>query len=146
MPTPYDAAIRLRKTELDDLRRAMGELTARQADLEERLAELERKLEEESGVVSHAAAGGDALGVSTYAAFALRNRIDRVNVQADMAALEAEIEAVRETLLEAFEGFKTLDVAREAFLAEARAAADKREQTDLDEAALQRHIALVANG
>ena len=128
MKTPYDAAQRVLKRELDDVRQALGAAEAQAAAfaaMAERAAlQLKREL---------AVAGTDPrLDVGAYAA---AKRVEIERLKRELAKIEIEIERLRARLLEKFEALKPLDFASDDYRAAKRREAAKRELAKLDDVA-----------
>ncbi|MGK2286768.1 flagellar export protein FliJ [Pedomonas sp. V897] len=134
MKTPYDAGLRLKKNELDELRREIGALYARLDALEGKL----RGIDAEIAAEAQQDATEALIGVADFGAYLGRQRLARQQVERDMAKLQAEIDALQDKLADAFADFKTLDIAAARFIENARKEADRLEQLEADEAALMR--------
>ena len=134
MKTPYDAGLRLKKNELDELRREIGALYARQDALEERLRGIDAEISSEAQLGSPEA----LIGLADFGAYLGRQRLARRQVEQEMAKLQAEMDKLQDKLADAFADFKTLDIASARFIENARKEADRLEQLEADEAALMR--------
>jgi flagellar export protein FliJ len=131
MKTPYDAARRIRRRELDDVRQA---LSAAEAQLSAFAAMIERTgaaLERERAV----AAADPRCDIGRYAT-AKRVEIERLH--REMARIETEIEHLRAQLTSTFEALKPLDFASEEYRSAKRRETAKRDMAKLDEAAARR--------
>lgn len=134
MKTPYDAGLRLRKNELDELRRELGTLYARQDALEEKLKVIDAEVSAEA---SHGSPE-ILVGLSDFGAYLGRQRQARQDIQQEIDKLNVEVERVRDALAAAFADFKTLDIASARFIENAKKEAARLEQLEADEAALMR--------
>lgn len=134
MKTPYDAGLRLRKNELDELRREIGALYARQDALEEKLKEIDAEISAEASFNAPEV----LVGFADFGAYLGRQRTARQQVEQDMAKLQAEMDALQDKLANAFADFKTLDIASARFIENAKKEAARLEQQEADEAALMR--------
>ncbi len=138
MKTPFDAAARWKKQILDTLRREMGELLRAQEALEVQIASWDARLISEQQLLA-----SDPL--LNYAAFATRARTERTALEARMVELDIELAQVQARVTEAFQDFKSLDVASERFRSNTKARHAAVEAMALDEISLQRHIRQAAN-
>jgi flagellar biosynthesis chaperone FliJ len=139
MKTPFDAATRWKKQSLDTLRRELAELLRAQEALELQIASWDAQLIAEQQHVS-------TEPLLNYAAFATRARTERTALEAHMVELELEVAQIQARITEAFEDFKSLDVAAERFRTDIKSRRAAAEMIALDEVALQRHIRQAANG
>jgi chromosome segregation ATPase len=134
MKTPYDAAVRWRKSELDLLRRQVVELEEQQQVMCAEMQLLEKQFATEELVARHQP-------LYSFAKYATLNRNERAGLQRDMDRLEADIAELRERVANAFQDFKALDMAaHNHVLAEQRKRAS-REQAELDEIASRKVVA-----
>ncbi len=138
MKTPFDAATRWKKQMLDSLRRELAELLRAQEVLEMKIASWDAQLISEQQLM-----GTEPL--LNYAAFATRARTERTELEAQMIELEVEVTQLQAQITEAFQDFKSLDVAGERYRSEARNKRAAAESIALDEVALQRHTRQAAN-
>lgn len=134
MKTPYDAGLRLRKNELDELRRELGALYARQDALEEKLKAIEAEVDAEASL----GAPEVLVGLADFGAYLGRQRQARQGIQQEIDKLGVEVERVRDALAEAFADFKTLDIASTRYIENVKKEAARLEQLEADEAALMR--------
>jgi flagellar export protein FliJ len=139
MKTPFDAATRWKKQTLDALRRELATLLREQEALEMQIASWDAQLLAEQQLIS-------SEPLLNYAAFATRARTQRTALEAKMVELEVEVAQYQARITEAFQDFKSLDVAGERFRNTIRSKRAAAEVLALDEVALQRHIRQVANG
>jgi flagellar export protein FliJ len=130
MKTPYDTVVRLRRNELDGLRRELGLLQTRQDELADQLTALETALDQEAD-----AATDDPF--NSFARYAARNKHEQVGIQNSMLQVEHELNAMRDRVREAFQDMKSIETAAENFRDEQMRVLAAREQAELDEASLQ---------
>lgn len=135
MKTPYDAGLRLRKQELDTLRRQLGALHARQDALEQSLAEIDGEVAAEAQRTTPE----DMASFADFGAYLGRQQLAKQAIFRELDALKQEMEKLQEAVGDAFAEFKTLDIAATRFIEAARQEAARREQAEMDEAALLRH-------
>jgi hypothetical protein len=139
MKTPFDAATRWKKQTLDGLRRELAELLRAQEALELQIASWDAQLIAEQQYQS-------SEPLLNYAAFATRARTRRTALEAQMVDLDLEVAQLQSRITEAFQDFKSLDVAGERFRSDVKTRRAAAEMVALDEVALQRHIRQAANG
>ncbi len=139
MKTPFDAATRWKKQSLDTLRRELAELLRAQEALELQIASWDAQLIAEQQHLS-------TEPLLNYAAFATRARTERTTLEARMVELELDVAQIQARITEAFQDFKSLDVAAQRFRTDVKSRRAAAEMIALDEVALQRHIRQVANG
>lgn len=132
MKTPYDAAARWRKNELDTLRRELGTLQARQDELLARMSALEAEVEAEAELAP-------LNPFSNFHAFSTRKAQDNARIEDELHLLEQEADKLRAMLETAFTDFKTLDIAAERYRVAAVRALASAEQDELDEIAARAH-------
>lgn len=139
MKTPFDAATRWKKQSLDTLRRELAELLRAQEALELQIASWDAQLIAEQQHLS-------TEPLLNYAAFATRARTERTTLEARMVELELDVAQLQAGITEAFQDFKSLDVAAQRFRTDVKSRRAAAEMIALDEVALQRHIRQAANG
>jgi hypothetical protein len=128
MKTPYDAARRWRKDELDGLRRELGALQQKQDDMHAALANMDAGLAREADAAA-------ALPFSSFAGYAGKVRADQAALRSEILQISVEIDQMHALVSDAFNAYKVLDIAAERFVTDARTAEAKREQDALDEVA-----------
>lgn len=124
--------IRLGRFAVDEKRRALGELLAR----EEQVIEAQRHLEEDHEAQrAAAAADGDVAGFTfgAYVAAYLRRREQLARL---LDAIQAEIARSRDEVAEAFRELKSYELAQATREKRERAERDRKEQAALDEIGL----------
>ncbi len=117
--------IRLHKHELDEKRRALGELHGQMAEMERRRRELERSFETEKESIR---LNGDVH--FTFAQYAETVRLQQRKMIEDEEQLEKHIEKAKESLMETFSELKKYEMTqqeRERLEAEERAIKESRE-------------------
>lgn len=128
MKTPYDAAWRWRKQELDNARSAATaqaeKVDAIDAAIEALHAEVAAEMVQ---------ANGDPL--TNFAAYAAHARLREARLRDERSAAQAELDRLSEAVAEAFGEFKTLDLAADRWRAEKNAELARKEQAELDELA-----------
>lgn len=127
--------IRLAKWTVDEKRRVLVALQARE---EQRLAEIraaEAQLVEEQRL-----AATDSTGIGAYYGAYARAWLDlRAQREASLAALREEIQQARDDLAEAFGVLKTYEVTERERQKRAQQERDRKEQAFLDEVGLTMH-------
>jgi len=124
--------IRLAKWTVDEKRRVLTALQAREDELVAALAEHERRLIEEQRV-----AAGDATGIGyLYGAFAAAWLNRKAEMTTMLANLRGQIELARDELAEAFRQHKTYEITQANRDKRTREEADRKEQIRLDEIGL----------
>ncbi len=126
--------IRLRKQDLDELRRDMAALEGRRAALIARREMLDREFAEEQRFVAETPNMAFA-----YGAYAQRVIAERADIAERKRALEDDIAALGERVAEAYAELKKYEIAMSQRLRRQRAEAARREQRDLDELGLVMH-------
>lgn len=133
MKTPYDAARRWRKDDLDQIRRELAVLNRRRDELAGRMAALDDLLGREMTVAP-------AVPMANFGGFNDRIQRDRAQIADAICSVDSDIAQMSVLVAEAFQAFKVLDVAAERFALEAEAELRRREQAELDELAGQRAL------
>jgi flagellar export protein FliJ len=128
-----DTLIRLKKFQVDEMRRRVTQIEAMIADFQRMSAELEREIateQERAGIndPTHFA-------YPTYAKAAIGRR---ENLLQSIAELETQLDDARAQLADAFEELKKVELLDERDQARGRAEEDAREQADLDSIGLMR--------
>ncbi|MDI1229338.1 MAG: flagellar FliJ family protein [bacterium] len=117
--------IRLHKHELDEKRRALGELHGQMAEMERRRRELERSFEAEKESIR---LNGDVH--FTFAQYAETVRMQQRQMIEDEQQLEKHIEKAKESLMETFSELKKYEMTqeeRERLAAEEQSIKESRE-------------------
>lgn len=128
-----ETLIRLARHRIDSVQKLVMAAEQARADLARRLEDFDARERRE-----RAAADADLRLGSTFVAFLNALKIQRANVQASIAGVEEQLEALRGDLQDAFEELKRFETLEEARKAREAKALAKRQQDRLDEAALIR--------
>ncbi len=131
MKTPYDAACRWKSHQLDQLRR---ELTGHYA-VEEGWLKAQDDLAARLALERAAAAN---LPLHSADAFVTRCAEERARLAKNLADITITIAAVQDLMSAAFQDAKALDIAKERFVAHARAEASRLENAELDDVVSRR--------
>jgi flagellar export protein FliJ len=123
--------LRVQSWTVDEQRRMLGQMVAREEALLQDRAEMGRQLLREQQV----AAGDPTLAGHAYAAYAENYRVRRTSLDGLIAALAVEIEQQRDRLADAYRELKVLEEVRNAWRKAERAEAARIEQNDMDEIA-----------
>jgi flagellar export protein FliJ len=124
--------IRLARWEVDERRRALSALQAREDEIVAMLEAMSKQLPEEQSV-----AAGDATGAGfLYGAFANAWVERRDQVISMLVQIRAQVEQARDALAEAFRQQKTYELTQAARERREREEADRKEQAVLDETGL----------
>jgi hypothetical protein len=134
MKTPYDAATRWRKSELDILRRQLVGLEDQKQVMCAQMELLLKQFALEEQVARHQP-------LYSFAQYATRNRTERAGLQRDIDRLEADMLELRERVASAFQDFKALDLAAQNFIAGEQRKQAARAQAELDEIAARTIVA-----
>ncbi len=130
-----DSLIRLREWVVDERRRELGALIAREDQLINYGRELERQLIREGEVVK-----SDASVVGfMFGPFAEDHKKRRERLAITLAAVRREIEDARERLAAAFRERKVMEEVQKSRADRERIAAARIEQVELDEIAANQH-------
>jgi len=124
--------IRLHRWQVDERRRELGELIAREQSLRERLVELETELAAEQKV-----AGDSPTARLTLGAYFLRYRERREELFRAIAAAAKEVAAARDRLADAYRQLKTFEVTQTNRDRLKLAEINRKEQIGLDEMGLE---------
>lgn len=132
MARDLKGVIRLRKWELDEKRRALGELLRKEEGLMEALVKFDEEMQAESRAASaHAVEGG-----MTFGNYAVAAKARRVQVEQWLDETRDQIEKARDDLADSFKEFKTFEIAQENRETAERKERDAKAQKALDEIAL----------
>lgn len=126
-----DGIIRLRKWQLDEVRRALADLEKMRADLIADLDQLANEVDREQTVAA------DDPATANYGAYA-RGVIDRRDtLRRSIGEVDQAIKAKRDDVTEAFRELKKYEIAAARAHERDMVAADRREQAEGDEVGLQ---------
>lgn len=128
--------IRVKKWAVDELRRELGALLARQSQLEQGLRMIGEEILREQQV---SAAGGMIALPGVYDAYIKRRLADRDRFQAALRDMTHQIERKREQIGEAFRELKTYERTKELRDEEAAQERARRDQAVLDEIGQNAH-------
>lgn len=127
--------IRLSKFNVDERRRTLTALQAREDQILDEIAKGEHRLKVEQGI-----AAADAAGVGyLYGAYHRAWMKTRADQERTLAAVRAQIETARDELAEAYRELKTYEVTQANREKQERQEADSKEQVFLDEVGLNIH-------
>jgi len=129
-----DTLIRLHKFELDEKRRALQELETHMMRIIEARQRLDQELIEEQNTASQAL----ELGM-TYAGYAQKFIERRAKLEEDIANMRVEVEKAEIIVQMAFQELKKFEITAERQAAAEKYESDRREQSELDEAGINRH-------
>ena len=134
------ALIRLQKWHVDEIRRRMAELEAMRREFEDKRKELEASLADERQFGERS-----PLGAYAYPSFARATSERRLKLDQSIQNIDRELEATKETLAEAYRELKKIELLEEGRVQRAKQAEARREQSELDEIALEAHHRQQAN-
>lgn len=126
--------IRLNKWALDEARRKVADLEILKESFRKEVAELDDELSREQ-----LAARGSMDSLITLQGYYQHVRERRGRLERSIAEVEAALERARDEASTAYQELKKYETALETHERRERAAADKREQAELDEVGLNMH-------
>ncbi|VAV93418.1 hypothetical protein MNBD_ALPHA01-1689 [hydrothermal vent metagenome] len=126
--------IRLHKWQLDEKRRNLVELERMRDDLRQNLTDLQNELIAEQKKV----ASSPVVSI-TYAGYAQNVMARRVNIVNSMLEIDASIEEVKDQVAEAFKELKKYEVVEQREREREMTERGRRQQTELDELAINMH-------
>lgn len=129
-----DALIRLARFKVEELQRQQATIDEARNGLREQIDRLQAAVPEEQ-----VAANATRDGYVAYGSYAQAVIQRRQNIQASLAEVDAQAEALREKLAGAFAELKKYEMMEERRLARENRERDRREQASLDEVATLRH-------
>lgn len=135
MARDLKGVIRFRKWELDEKRRALGDLLRKEQGIIEAL----QKFDEEMQAEQRAASANAIEGGMTFGNYAFAAKARRLQVKSWLAETRREIEAARDELAQSFKEFKTFEIAQEQREENEKKERDLKAQKVLDEIALTIH-------
>jgi len=133
-PKGMTGMIRLHKWQLDEKRRNMGELEKMRAGLQQNLTDLQAELIREQKKVTESS----VVSIS-YAGYAQQVMVRRTNIVNSILEVEASIEDMKDQLAEAFKELKKFEVVEQRKQERKRADQNRRQQSELDELAINMH-------
>lgn len=130
MKTPYDGALRVRRRELDELRVDVARQTAEVA----RLADQRETITTDLRVEAEAAR--DALSTMIdFGAYADRMTRRAAHIDAEKIVAEGQLDTLIDAARDSYGSYKAIGQAAQNFRSKADLAADRQEQSALDEVA-----------
>lgn len=135
MKTPYDTAMRIQQSEVDDVRVAINIQVNQLVQVESARSAVDAALVRESAV-----AVDEALLPSF--AYVARMRAERARLTQDQAVIDARLGQLRTRAVAAYSSLKAIESAADGFRAEAERQSSNAEQTGIDDLAAS---ALVRN-
>lgn len=120
--------IQLRRFEVDERRRIVGDIETMMVDLQQMAVDLERQIQAEQE-----RAGVDDVNHYAYPTFAKAAIQRRDNLKNSIKDLEVKLEESRDLLVEAFEELKKVELIEERDVERIRVKTAAREQAELDE-------------
>lgn len=130
MKTPYDAALRAQRYEVDRLRVEAAALCAQLAACDAGIAALDRVVADEATL---------ARPFDGFAAYAARIRHERAQLEGQRLSAQRALDAVELAVIAGWRDLKPLQSAAEGYLAARRQRQAQLETAALDEAAAQAH-------
>lgn len=134
MARSHEPLIRLARFKVEELQKQMAELDRSKAALIGQIERLEASVPEEQAVATQSKDGYLAYG--SYAQAVIKRKD---NIRASLSEVEAQSDALRDRLAEAFQELKKYELLEERRVARAEAAVREAEQAELDEMASIRH-------
>ncbi len=134
MTRSHEPLIRLARFKVEELQKQMAELDRSKAALISQIERLEASVPEEQAIATQSKDGYLAYG--SYAQAVIKRKD---NIRASLTEVEAQSDALRDRLSEAFQELKKYELLEERRLARAETALRESEQAELDEMASIRH-------
>lgn len=134
MARSHEPLIRLARFKVEELQKQMAELDRSKAALISQIERLEASVPEEQAAATQSKDGYLAYG--SYAQAVIKRKD---NIRASLSEVEAQSDALRDRLSEAFQELKKYELLEERRVARAEAAVREAEQAELDEMASIRH-------
>ncbi|WP_300555579.1 flagellar export protein FliJ [Maricaulis sp.] len=134
MTRSHEPLIRLARFKVEELQKQMAELDRSKAALTNQIERLEASVPEEQ-----AAATASKDGYLAYGSYAQAVIKRKDNIRASLNEVEAQSDALRERLAEAFQELKKYELLEERRVARIEQAQREAEQAELDEIAAIRH-------
>jgi flagellar protein FliJ len=130
-----DSILRLKRFQVDELKRQLATLGDMKGDLEKKLADLDETVAREKQ-----RANDSDIGRLAFPSFLQSVDVRRKNIRTTMKELEIALERQREELTAAFQDLKAFELAEEERLRRAAQAETHADQSRLDELAMVRHL------
>ena len=134
-PKGLHTLIRVRKWEVDEKQRAVGQLLRDEEKILEFQTALDRELEEEKALVSQAPANTRM----TFEPYVRHWRQRRNNLEAALQLIRRKIEEAREELAEAYRRLKTFEITQDQRDTAEEKEENRLEQISLDEMGVDLH-------
>ena len=134
MTRSHEPLIRLARFKVEELQKQMAELDRSKAALNQQIERLEASVPEEQAAATKSKDGYLAYG--SYAQAVIKRKD---NIRASLLEVEAQSDALRDRLNDAYQELKKYELLEERRLARAEAAVRAAEQEELDEIAQLRH-------
>jgi flagellar export protein FliJ len=134
MTRSHEPLIRLARFKVEELQKQMAELDRSKAALTNQIERLEASVPEEQAAATQSKDGYLAYG--SYAQAVIKRKD---NIRASLNEVEAQSDALRERLAEAFQELKKYELLEERRVARIEQAQREAEQAELDEIASIRH-------
>lgn len=134
MARSHEPLIRLARFKVEELQKQMAELDRSKQALINQIERLEASVPEEQAIATQSKDGYLAYG--SYAQAVIKRKD---NIRASLSEVEAQSDALRDRLSEAFQELKKYELLEERRVARAEAAVREAEQAELDEMASIRH-------
>lgn len=130
-----DGVIRVRKWDLDEKRRALGQLLDQEQRALGVIARHQKDMDDQARMAAE-----DALGAGMgYGIWLKRARKKSEALDRALQQIRDAIERARDDMAEAFKDLKTLELAQQARLDAARRERERKEQIALDEMGIEMH-------
>ena len=133
MTRSHEPLIRLARFKVEELQKQMAELDRARGSLNGQIERLEASVPEEQAAADQFKEGYVAYG--SYAQAVIKRK---ENIRRSLDEVEAQADALRGRLTEAFQELKKYELLEERRLARAEEAVRKAEQDEIDEIAAQR--------
>ncbi|WP_413207109.1 flagellar export protein FliJ [Rhodospirillum sp. A1_3_36] len=134
MAKDLKALIRLRRFEVDECQRMLGELYRAEGELNAREADLDAAMGKEEAFAREHPELGFTLG-----AYVARHLADKESLAEHRRRLEAALNDARDNLAEAYRALKVVEISQENREKKEREERDQKEQKVLDEIGLTLH-------
>lgn len=130
-----DGVIRVRKWELDEKRRALGQLLDQELRALDAIERHRQDMDDQARMAAQ-----DSLGAGMgYGMWLKKARKKSEALDRALRQIREAIERARDDMAEAFKELKTLEIAQEARLEAARMERERKEQIALDEMGIEMH-------
>lgn len=130
-----DTLLRLKRFRVDEMKRRIGAIETMRGDLERKLSDLDDNVAREK-----LRAGDNEIGRLAFPSFLRSIEVRRDNLRTTIKEIDREHELAQQELANAYEEFKSLEVASEQQAKRVAEALSRRQQARSDELALVRHL------